>query len=93
MYPSQKAYVFEVNGFHFDLTQGYNVRKMRGTVLFHDGHAANVSASSTERYADSLFIPIRCQMGWTDPPPDADDPLYWYYSTTRLGIRGRDFID
>lgn len=36
---------------------------------------------------------MKCRMGWTDETPDSSDPLWWYYSTTKNGIRGRDFIN
>jgi len=90
-FPDKKVYVFEVNAFHDNPNLGYNTRGLKGTVLFYDGHAGMVSASSTENQVDTLFLPMKCQMGWTDDAPDADDPLYWYFSTTINGIRGRDF--
>ncbi len=92
-FPDKKVYVFEVNAFHDNPRLGYNTRGLKATALFYDGHADNVQASSTENYADDLFIEMRCQMGWTDDAPDKTDPLWWYYSTTRNGIFGRDFIE
>ena len=92
-FPDKKVYIFEVNAFHDNSTLGYNTRGLKATALFYDGHAASKTPSSTEKQADDLFIPLKCQMGWTDDAPDPSDPLYWYYSTTLNGIRGRDFID
>ncbi len=90
-FPDKKVYVFEVNAFHDNPRLGYNTRGLKATALFFDSHAANVQPSSTESLADELFIELKCQMGWTDDAPDKDDPLWWYYSTTRDGIFGRDF--
>ena len=90
-FPDKKVYIYEVNAFHDNPRLGYNTRGLKATALFFDSHAANVQASSTEQYADELFIELKCQMGWTDDAPDKDDPLWWYYSTTRDGIFGRDF--
>ncbi len=91
-FPDKKVYVFEVNAFHDNPRLGYNTRGLKATALFYDGHAENTQASSAENLADDLFIEMRCQMGWTDDAPDDTDPLWWYYSTTRNGIFGRDFI-
>jgi len=92
-FPEKKAYVFEVNAFHDDPNQGFNVRGMKSSMLFFDGHAEMKSASSTEKYEDELFIPLKCQMMETNDPPESDDPLWWYLSTTKKGIHGRDFIE
>jgi prepilin-type N-terminal cleavage/methylation domain-containing protein/prepilin-type processing-associated H-X9-DG protein len=92
-FPDKKVYVWEVNAFHDNPSLGYNTRGLKANVLFYDGHGANKTASSTEKMVDDLFIPLKCQMGWTDDAPDPQDPLYWYYSTTLNGVRGRDFID
>ncbi len=91
-FPDKKVYVFEVNAFHDNPRLGYNTRGLKATALFYDAHAENVQASSTESLGDDLYIEMRCQMGWTDDSPDNTDPLWWYYSTTRNGIFGRDFI-
>ncbi len=91
-FPGQKVYVFEVNAFHQDPGLGYNTRGFKSTAMFFDAHAENVQASSVEKEEDNLFIPLSCRMGWTDEAPDQDDPLWWYFSTTKNGIRGRDFI-
>ncbi len=91
-FPDKKVYVFEVNAFHEDSQLGYNTRGLKANVLFFDGHAALEQASSTEGQAGNLFIRMQCQMPWTDTAPDNNDPLWWYYSTTRDGIFGRDFI-
>ncbi len=91
-YPDKKVYLYEVNAFHDDPRQGYNTRGSKSTMLFFDGHAATLSASSTENEADDLFVPLRCQMMETDLPKDSDDTLWWYFATTKNGIHGRDFI-
>jgi prepilin-type processing-associated H-X9-DG protein len=90
-FTDKKVYIYEVNAYHTNAEHGYNVRGQKSTVLFYDGHAANVSSSSNEDRAGDLFYPMKCQMGWTPDPPEADDPLYWYYGTTYNGIHGRDF--
>ena len=90
-FPDKKVYVYEVNAFHDNPNLGYNTRGLKGTVLFYDGHAGLVSASSTENQVGTLFLDVKCQMGWTDDAPDADDPLYWYFGATKNGILGRDF--
>jgi len=92
-FPEKKAYIFEVNAFHEDPNQGFNVRGMKSSMLFFDGHAEMKSASSTEKYEDELFVPLKCQMMETNDPPDSSDPLWWYLSTTKKGIQGRDFIE
>jgi len=90
-FPDKKVYVFEVNAFHDDPSQGFNTRGHKSTMLFFDGHAGMFSASSTENQKDTLFVPIKCQMMETDMPEDSEDPLWWYFSTTKNGIHGRDF--
>ncbi len=92
-FPDKKVYVFEVNSFHEPGNYGYNVRGVQSTVLFFDAHADKVRAFNTENEAGNLFIPLTCQMMYTDDPLDEDDPMYWYFSTTRRGIEGRDFIN
>jgi len=92
-FPDKKVYVWEVNAFHDNPRLGYNTRGLKANVLFYDGHAAGATASSTEKEEDNLFIGLKCQMGWTDEAPDSSDPLWWYYSTTKNGILGRDFIN
>ncbi len=91
-FPNLKVYIYEVNAYHDNPRLGYNTRGLRGTALFYDGHAELKQASSTEDRAGDLFIEMKCRMGWTDEAPDNNDPLWWYYSTTRDGIFGRDFI-
>ena len=89
-HPTQKVYFYEVNAFHEKGNYGYNVREMMSTMLFFDGHVAKDSASSIEPN-DELYLPIKCQMAYTDAPEQSDDPLWWYFSNTRDGVRGRDF--
>ena len=91
-HPTSKVSTFEVNAFHEKGNYGYNVREMQSTALFFDGHAAKVSASSNEPN-DELYLEIPCKMMYTDEPPQSDDPLWWYFSNTRDGVRGRDFLD
>ncbi len=92
-FPDKKVYVFEVNNFHQDPAQGYNTRGSKSTMLFFDYHAENLQASSTEKEDGNLFLgQITCKMMETDDPKDGDDPLFWYFSTTKNGIHGRDFI-
>ncbi len=92
-FPDKKVYIFEVNAFHQDIRQGYNTRGSKSTMLFFDYHAENLQASSTEKEDGNLFLgQITCRMMETDDPKDSDDPLFWYFSTTKGGINGRDFV-
>jgi len=95
-FPTQKVYLFEVNAFHEEPTHGYNERNLQATALFYDGSADKRIASSVEtpppdQSRDTLYVQMRCRMGWTDDSIDDTDPLWWYYGTTRYGVRGRDF--
>jgi len=103
-FPETKAYIWEVNAFHEEPMKGYNTAGLSATVLFFDGHASK--AQATKPYfdiedgtedRDPLWWPMVCQMGWTDPANDPtkgteDEPMYWFYSTTKNGIHGRDFF-
>jgi len=90
-FPDKKVYIFEVNAFHDDPRQGYNTRGHKSTVLFYDGHAAMVSASSTENQVDKLFLQQQAKAMETDAPEDENDPMWFYFSATINGIHGRDF--
>ncbi len=95
-FPTQKAYVFEVNAFHDEPTHGYNERDLQATVLFYDGSADKRVASSVEyppQGLTRLWLPLRMRMGWTDPPLQPSEPYQYYYGATLNGIRGRDFYD
>jgi len=95
-FPTQKAYVFEVNAFHEEPTHGYNERDLQATVLFFDGSADKRVASSVEyppQGLPQLWLPMKMRMGWTDPPLQPTEPWQYYYSATKDGIRGRDFYD
>lgn len=90
-FPETKVYIWEVNAFHEEPQHGYNERGLNATALFFDGHAVKTSASKSENSNPQLYWEMRCQMGWTEDPLDADDPLWWYYGATKNGISGRDF--
>ncbi len=95
-FPTQKAYVYEVNAFHEEPTHGYNERDLQGTVLFFDGSADKRVASSVEYPPPDqpkLWISMRMRMGWTDPALQPTEPYQYYYGATLNGIRGRDFYD
>ncbi|MCL4198752.1 MAG: type II secretion system GspH family protein [Phycisphaerales bacterium] len=95
-FPTQKAYVYEVNAFHEEPTHGYNERDLQGTVLFFDGSADKRVASSVEyppQGQPQLWLPMRMRMGWTDPALQPTEPYQYYYGATKDGIRGRDFYD
>ncbi|MFG0328690.1 MAG: prepilin-type N-terminal cleavage/methylation domain-containing protein [Phycisphaerales bacterium] len=94
-YPDKKVYIWETNAYHSDSRYGYNLRGLNANALFFDGHAAKTTPSQHEDTPDDpyLYVTMRMQMGWTPPPPEADDPMQYYFGATRDGIRGRDFID
>lgn len=95
-FPTQKAYVYEVNAFHEQPTHGYNERNLQATVMFYDGSADKRVASSVEfpqQGYPRLWVPLRMRMGWTDPALDPTDPFQYYYGATLHGIRGRDFYE
>ncbi len=91
-FPEMKVYLFEVHSFHEAGNYGYNARNVTSTAAFYDGHADKVRAYTTEREVDNLFLPVTSRMQYSDEPLDSDDPLYYYFSATRRGIEGRDFI-
>ena len=100
-FPETKVYIWEVNAFLEEPKHGYNELGLSSTSLFFDGHASKTVASKIEKEIingdrsddDRLYWELMCRMGWTDVQLDTNDPLYWYYGATKMGIWGRDFYE
>ena len=84
-FPTSKVYLYEIGAFHEKENWGYNVPDLQATVAFFDGHVDKVTASSGIQPLLKTYAP-RVEEYPTSMP-------WWYYGSTKDGIRGRDFED
>ncbi len=83
-FPDKKVYFFEFAASHEKGKFGWNVPDKSGTYVAFDGHAAKVVASAAV-YEEPLMKTHAPRIDRTPEIP------WWYYGSTRGGIRGRDF--